>query len=62
MKLIKQKKKILNISFAGSKPITKENTINTSLIVPTNQANLDRLSRNKQIIGTLRHYPPAIKE
>ena len=35
---------------------------NTLFIGPNNQENIDRLSRDKQTLGTLKHYPPAIKE
>jgi hypothetical protein len=64
MKLIQQKMKTLNVSPVESRIITNNDNLinNTMLIEQDNQENIYRLSTNKQNIGTLKHYPPAIKE
>jgi hypothetical protein len=63
MKLITQKKKIVNTLLIESNPMKEENFINnnTSFIV-SNQENLNRFVVNRQNIGTSKHYSPAIKE
>lgn len=58
MKHIKQD----NLNILSSLTNIKKNIrINTSLVL-TNQNKTYEISNYKQSIGTLKHYPPAIKE
>lgn len=64
MKLIKQKIKILNVLPVESKTIVNSDNLisNNLLIGQDNQKSVYKLSKDKYTVGTLKHYPPAIKE